>query len=197
MHRGIKLFKKDLEQTHICIGVPAPPQPHPERYRLYLMNTILGGGMSSRLFQEIREKRGLAYSVYTYLNLCRDTGSFVTYAGVSKENFTEVLALIMKEFEKFSDGVSAEELENAKEQLKGGMLLGLETSDSRMMKLARDEIYFGRVIPVKDIVKGIDSVILKDLSNTAGRILAPDKITLVAMGNVKESGLPKSLRVLN
>ncbi len=194
---GVKLFKKDLEQTHICIGVPAPPQPHPERYRIYLMNTILGGGMSSRLFQEIREKRGLAYSVYTYINLCKDTGSFVTYAGVSKENFTEVIGLIMKEFEKFRNGVSAEELENAKEQLKGGMLLGLETSDNRMMKLARDEIYFGRVIPVKDIVKGIDSVTLKDLSETASRILAPEKITLVAMGYVKKSGLPKSLRVLN
>ncbi len=195
--RGIKLFKKDLEQTHICVGVPAPPQPHPERYRVYLMNTILGGGMSSRLFQEIREKRGLAYNVYTYLNLCRDTGSFVTYAGISKENFTEVLALILQEFEKFRDGVSAEELKNAKEQLKGGMLLGLETSDNRMMKLARDEIYFGRVIPVKDIVKGIDGVTLKDLSETAGRMLSPDKITLVVMGNVKKSGLPKSLKVLN
>ncbi len=194
---GIKLFKKDLEQTHICIGVPAPPQPHPERYRVYLMNTILGGGMSSRLFQEIREKRGLAYSVYTYLNLCRDTGAFVTYAGVSKENFAGVVGLIMEEYEKFRKGVTAEELENAKEQLKGGMLLGLETSDNRMMKLARDEIYFNRVIPVKDIVKGIDSVTLKDLSETAGRILSPDKMLVVAMGNVTMSGLPKSIRALN
>ncbi len=194
---GVKLFKKDLEQTHICIGVPVPPQPHPERYRFYLMNTILGGGMSSKLFQEIREKRGLAYNVYTYLNLCRDTGAFVTYAGISKENFARVLDLIMKEFEKFPDGVSAEELENAKEQLKGGMLLGLETSENRMMKLARDEIYFGRVIPVKDIVKGIDGVTLKELSSTASRILSPEKIALVAIGNVKNSGLPKSLRFLN
>ncbi len=191
---GVKLFKKNLEQTHLCLGVPVPPQPHPERYRIYLMNTILGGGMSSRLFQEVREKRGLAYSVYSYINLCMDTGSLVAYAGISKESFTEAVELIVKEFAKFSKGVSAEELKNAKEQLKGGMLLGLETSDNRMMKLARDEIYFGRVIPIREIVKGIDGVTLKELARTASMVLVPGKITLVAIGNVTNRNLPKGLR---
>jgi predicted Zn-dependent peptidase len=94
------LFKRDLEQVHICLGVPAFAQLHPHRYRLYLLSTILGGGMSSRLFQEIRENRGLAYSVYSYLNLCRDAGSLVVYAGTSKEEVGKVVRLLIKEFKR-------------------------------------------------------------------------------------------------
>ena len=96
--KGVKLYKKKLEQAHICLGVPAAPQSHPDRYKLYLINTMLGGGMSSRLFQEIREKRGLAYSVYSYLNLCSDTGSLIVYAGTSKDSFNQVVGLILHEF---------------------------------------------------------------------------------------------------
>lgn len=191
--RGSKLVKKDLEQVHLCIGVPAPPQPSQDRYKIYLLNTILGGGMSSRLFQEVREKRGLAYSVYTYLNLCKDAGSLVAYAGTSRDSFAEVVDLILREYAKISKGVSAEELRNAKEQLKGGMLLGLETSDNRMMKLSRDEIYFGRMISTREIVKGIDSVTVAQLKETAKGLLKPGKITLVAIGKVSEKGLPKAI----
>lgn len=188
---GVKLIKKDLEQVHLCIGVPVPPQPHPDRYRVYLLNTILGGGMSSRLFQEVREKRGLAYSVYTYLSLFKDAGSLIAYAGTSSDKFAEVVSLIFKEFGRCAKGVDKDELKNAKEQLKGGMLLGLETSDNRMTKLARDEMYFGRVVPVKDIVKGIDRVTLDDLKDTASRAFAPKGLTLLAMGKVSPKGLPK------
>lgn len=190
---GVKLIKKDLEQVHLCMGVPVPPQPHPDRYRIYLLNTILGGGMSSRLFQEIREKRGLAYSVYTYINLCKDAGAMVAYAGTSADKFSEVVTLILKEFARCAKGVKADELKNAKEQLKGGMLLGLETSDNRMTKLARDEIFFGRAVQVKEIVKAIDSVTLDDLKETAKNAFAPKNITMVAMGKVSPKGLPKAL----
>ena len=168
----------------MCLGVPMPPQSHPDRYTIYLINTILGSGMSSRLFQEVREKRGLAYSVYTYLNLCRDAGTMVAYAGCDSAKFGEVSGLIMKEFERLGKDVSASELQSAKEQLKGGMLLGLETSENRMMKLARDEIYFGKPITVKDIVRDIDKVTLKGFRKSARSLLCPDKITAVAMGKV-------------
>lgn len=194
---GTAIFKKDLEQVHLCLGVPVAPQPHPDRYKVYLLNTILGGGMSSRLFQEIREKRGLAYSVYSYLNLCRDTGALITYAGTSGESFAKVTGLILKEFGKLRGGVGAAELKNAKEQLKGGMLLGLETSDNRMSKLARDEIYFGHVVPVKEIIKGIDSVTVKQMKDMARRVLLTDNITLVAIGKARSRDLPKRLRQLN
>lgn len=193
---GVKLIKKNLEQVHLCLGVPVPPQPHPDRYKVYLLNTILGGGMSSRLFQEIREKRGLAYSVYTYLNLCMDAGSLIAYAGTSSSTFGEVLELMLKEYSKVSKDVTKEELKNAKEQLKGGMLLGLETSENRMTKLARDEIFFGKVMPVKDIVKGIDSVTEKEIKAAAKKFLSPERLTLVAIGNVKGSALPGSLKRL-
>lgn len=191
---GVKLIKKELEQVHMCIGVPAPPQSHPDRYRVYLMNTMLGGGMSSRLFQEVREKRGLAYSVYSYLNLCKDAGAMTAYAGTSAEKFADVAGLVLREFERFPKDVTASELRNAKEQLKGGMLLGLETSDSRMMKLARDEFYFGRSVPVREIVKDIDSVTLSSLRKLAKELLSPERVTMVAMGKVSPRLLPSSLK---
>lgn len=191
---GLKLHKKKLEQVHLCLGLPVPPQKDPERYKVYLLNTILGSGMSSRLFQEIREKRGLAYSVYSYLNLCMDAGALVTYAGTSRETFSEVVGLILKEYLKITKGVSLEELRNAREQLKGGMLLGLESSDSRMTKLARDEIYFGRVVPVKEIIKEIDRVTARALRESAGRLFRPENLTLVAIGDVGEKDLPKNLK---
>lgn len=190
---GVKLVKKELEQVHICIGVPVPPQPHPDRYGIYLINTILGGGMSSRLFQEVREKRGLAYSVYTYLSLCKDAGALVAYAGASPESLPEVARLILREFGRCAKGVTKEELDNAREQLKGGMLLGLETSDNRMTKLARDEMFFGKVVPVRELVKGIDGVTLAGLGRLAKRIFAPSGLTVVAMGKVSPKLLPKSL----
>ncbi|MBI5642432.1 MAG: insulinase family protein [Deltaproteobacteria bacterium] len=192
---GLKLIKKDLEQVHLCLGVPAPPQPHPDRYKIFLLSTILGGGMSSRLFQEIREKRGLCYSVYSYLSLYKDAGSLIAYAGSSKDSFAEVVRLILSEFRKLPKSITKDELKNAKEQLKGGMLLGLETSDNRMTKLARDEIYFGEVVPVKDIVKGIDKVTLNEMRNLASELLSAEKITLVAMGKVSQKGLPEWLKL--
>ncbi len=194
---GVKLIHRDLEQVHLCIGVPVPPQPAPERYALYLLHTVLGGGMSSRLFQEIREKRGLAYSVYTYLSLCKDAGSLVAYAGTSEKDFSEVVEVILREFERLAKSLTREELKNAKEQMKGGMLLGLETSDSRMTKLARDVLYFGRIIPLKEIVKSIDSVRLDEARELASRIFVPHRITLAAMGRVKKAALPAHLRRLS
>lgn len=193
---GVKLISKDLEQVHMCVGVPVPPQPHPDRYKVYLINTILGSGMSSRLFQEVREKRGLAYSVYTYLNLCKDAGALIAYAGCSEAKFAEVSGLIMKEFERLGRDAKESELSAAKEQLKGGMLLGLETSENRMMKLARDQMYFGRPVTVREIVREIDKVTLKDFRKAATEFLSPERMTMVAMGKVKAKKLPSPLKAL-
>ncbi|MEK7313150.1 MAG: pitrilysin family protein, partial [Deltaproteobacteria bacterium] len=192
---GGKVVRRKLEQVHFCIGVPTVPQPHPDRHKLYLLNTILGGGMSSRLFQEVREKRGLAYSVYSYLNLMMDAGALVIYAGTSKEDFKKAVRLILGECRKITESVSTKELKNAKEQLKGGMLLALDTSDSRMMKAARDEIYFGRTQSVKEIVASIDAVKARDVTDAAGNIFSPRNMTMVAVGKVAEEDLPASLKV--
>ena len=115
---GVAIYKRDLEQVHICLGVPAIDQTSKDRYGVYLMNTILGGGMSSRLFQEIREKRGLAYSVYSYLNLCLDTGTLVVYVGTTNESVKEVLSLLLGELNRLND-MTELELTHAKDQLKG------------------------------------------------------------------------------
>lgn len=196
--RGVTLLKKDLEQVHLCLGVPAISQRDPDRYALYLLNNILGGGMSSRLFQEVREKRGLAYSVYSYISLMEDSGSLVVYAGTGRESFSEVTRLILKEFASLRKGVGRRELIDAKEQIKGGMLLGLETSDSRMMKIARDEISFGKVQSIKSLVKGIDSVRGADIKRLAKKLLLNSKVTMVAVGGAAKKDLPVSLnRIVN
>src|SRR3989304_349002 len=187
---GITLEQRDLEQVHLCLGTPSPNQAHPDRYKIYLLNTLLGGGMSSRLFQEIREKRGLAYSVYSYLNLCLDAGSLVIYAGIAPDAFGKTVKLILKELKVFAEKeISKEELTSAKEQLKGGMLLGLETSESRMTKLARDEIYFHRTVAISEIVAGIDKVTAKDILKLAKDIFNPDKISLAAIGKIDRKAI--------
>jgi predicted Zn-dependent peptidase len=191
---SVKFIKRPLEQVHFCLGTPTVSQSHRDRYKLYLLSTMLGGGMSSRLFQEIREKRGLAYSVYSYLNLMKDIGAFVVYAGTTRKEFKLVTELIVKEFAKMRKGPGRDELLNAKAQLKGGMLLGLESSDSRMMKLARDEIYFGKPITVREIVKGIDAVKPAQIKALASKLLRPSKMTVVAIGKATKASLPSALK---
>src|SRR5271169_5137000 len=135
--------KKALEQVQICLGVPAPPITDENRYATLILNTVLGGGMSSRLFQTIREERGLAYSIYSDLSPYRDTGTLCVYAGTSASNAIEVIELVMTEFHRLKEELlPADELRRAKDQLKGNILLSLESSMSRMSNLARQEMYF-------------------------------------------------------
>jgi predicted Zn-dependent peptidase len=194
-NRAVKLLKRDLEQVHLCMGVPVPSMTDKKRFELYLINTMLGSGMSSRLFQEIREKRGLAYSVYSYLNLCKDTGALVVYAGTSKESFGEVTGLVLREFEKLGDELTDEQLNHTKDQLKGGIVLALETTDARMMKIAKDEIYFGKSIPIKSLIKEVDRVKVEDVRKSVKELLNPERITLTAIGGgMKKRELPSVLR---
>ena len=153
------IWRRELEQVHFCLGTKGLQYNHSLRFASYILNTILGGGMSSRLFQEIRENRGLAYSVYSYLPAYIDTGLVVVYAGTNETSFKEVIELILKEFKHLKDEpLKNGELETAKEQLKGNLLLSLESSDNLMTRLAKNEIYFESYLPIERILRGIDEV---------------------------------------
>ena len=151
--------KKELEQVHLCIGTPSYPQTHQNRFGVYILNTILGGSMSSRLFQNVREKRGLVYSISSGVTAYSDAGILSVYAGTSLDSVDEVLRLTLDELrrlmgERLTDG----ELRHAKDHLKGSLMLSLESTGSRMSHLARQEIYFGRHFGLDEIIQGIESV---------------------------------------
>ncbi len=177
--------KKSLEQVQLCLGVAAPPVDSPDRYALYLLNSILGGGMSSRLFQSVREEAGLAYSIYSELSPYRDTGALSVYAGTSVEKTREMVRLIMEEFRHLkASPVSDEELERAKNQSKGNIVLGLESSSARMSNLARQQMYYGRFATLDEIVADVDRVTAGDVQRLAQELLKPDGISLTLLGNL-------------
>ena len=194
LQSGIFQHAKSLEQVHLCLGVAAVHQSHPMRYAAYILNTLLGGGMSSRLFQEIREKRGRAYSVYSFLSSYRDVGYLGIYAGTSLEWTEEVVELILGEMKKLAAGeMGEEELERTKNQLIGNMLLGLETSDSWMSHIAKNEICFGRPISLEEITRGVRSVSRSDVVELAASILRPETMALTLLGDVGKKKLELSL----
>jgi predicted Zn-dependent peptidase len=177
--------KKSLEQVQFCLAVPALPVADADRYAAYLLNSILGGGMSSRLFQSIREDRGLAYSIYSEINPFRDTGSLAVYAGCAIDKAREVLELTLAEFTRIkTEPVTAEELDRARNQIKGNMVLGLESSNSRMSSLARQQMYFGRFFSLDEITTEIDRVTTADLQRLANRLLQPEQMALTFLGNL-------------
>jgi predicted Zn-dependent peptidase len=183
--RRIELVEKDLEQVHVCLGLKGVQQNHPKRYDAFIMNAILGGSMSSRLFQEVREKSGLAYSVYSYIASHADAGSLVVYAGASPDNSSELLEIMLRELGRFKDEpVPESQLEGAREQLKGNLLLSLESSDNRMSRLAKNEIYFGGPLPLSDIMEGFDRVSSESIQQLAGELLDNSTLTLVMLGRV-------------
>ena len=177
--------KKSLEQVQLCLGVPAPPVNDPSRYGVYLLNTMLGGGMSSRLFQTIREDQGLAYSIYSEMNPFRDTGSLCVYAGTSVDKTEKVLRLTLEELRRLKEEtVSEAELKRAKDQLKSNMVIGLESSGSRMSNLARQQMYFGRFFGVDEIIEEIEAVTIADIQDLAQRLFRPEAIALTLLGNL-------------
>ncbi|MBI1940905.1 MAG: insulinase family protein, partial [Acidobacteria bacterium] len=175
--------KEDLEQAHICLGAPAYPQTHKKRFACYILNTVLGGGISSRLFQNIREKRGLAYSVFSSLNAFRDAGCLGVYAGTATRSARDVVRLIVEEFRRMKrTPLSEEELQRAKDYLKGSLMLSLESTSSRMANLGRQEMYFGRYISLDEIIAGVDAVSARDVLGVARNIFATDRIALTVLG---------------
>jgi predicted Zn-dependent peptidase len=177
--------KKALEQVQICLGVPAPPITDENRYATLILNTVLGGGMSSRLFQTIREERGMVYSIYSDLSPYRDTGSLCVYAGTSVGKGLEVVDLILAEFSKLKQTeLHAEELTRAKDQLKGNILMGLESSNSRMANLARQEMYFKNFMTVDEIIASIDQVEAAQVQAMAQHLFAPERIAVTLLGRL-------------
>lgn len=190
---NVNMHYRDLEQVHICIGTKGLSATNEQRYAFSLMNTILGGNMSSRLFQEIREKRGLAYSVYSFASSYVDTGMFGVYAGVDPENAQLSTELILNEMRKLKEKrVSSTELHNAKEYTKGNLLLASESSDNQMVRLAQDEIHFGHYIPMQEIVDNIDVVSKDDILDLAENLFQSKYLSLTSLGPVKDNKLFKN-----
>jgi predicted Zn-dependent peptidase len=177
---------KKLEQAHLCIGGPGLSQIAPLRYAAYVLNTALGGGMSSRLFQEVREKRGRVYSIYSFLSAFLDCGYFGIYAGTSPEWVDEVIEVTFNEIAKVArEGLKDEELARAKSQLKGNMLLGMESTDSRMNRLARNEIYYRRDVPLDELARQIESVTNDQVVELASSCFRGDRMGLIMLGDLK------------
>jgi predicted Zn-dependent peptidase len=175
--------KKNLKQVHICVGAPAYSQTHERRFACYILNTVLGGGMSSRLFQNIREKRGLAYAVFSNLSSFRDVGCLSVYAGTATASAREVVRLIVEEFRRLKETLlSDEELQRAKDHLKGSLLLSLESTMSRMSNLARLEMFFGRYISLDEIAADVDAVTAADVHQIARELMATERIALTVLG---------------
>src|SRR5580693_9424334 len=183
--RIIMRNKKSLEQVQICVGVPSHPIAHERRHASYILNTLLGGGMSSRLFQNIRERQGLAYSIYSDLNPYRDTGCLAVYAGTSLASAAKVVESVVTEFRKLkNEAVSEEELRRAKAQLKGSLMLSLESSTARMSNLARQEMYFEHYYDLDDLIAKIEAVTSEDLAKLANEFFQTDSIAVTCLGNL-------------
>jgi predicted Zn-dependent peptidase len=175
--------KRDLEQVHVCIGVPSVPLAHERRFAVAVMNNLLGGGMSSRLFQNIREKQGLAYAVFSELTPYSDAGMMTVYAGTAKETVGQVIDLVLKEFRDLKESlVSEEELLRAKNHLKGSLMLSLESTSARMSNLARQELYFRRFYSLDEILAGIQAVTREEIQSIAREFFRPEQIAVTALG---------------
>jgi predicted Zn-dependent peptidase len=185
--------KKELEQVHLCIGVPSLPLGHERRFAAAVLNNLLGGGMSSRLFQNIREKQGLAYAVFSELTPYSDAGMLTVYAGTAKETVGQVIDLTVQEFRSMKESlVTEEELLRSKNHLKGSLMLSLESTSSRMSNLARQELYFGRFYSLDEILAGIETVTREDLQIIAQDFFRPERIAVTVLGPLNGFTLERS-----
>ena len=179
---------KKLEQVHVCLAAAGIKTNDKQRYECYLLNAILGGSMSSRLFQKIREEKGLAYSVHSMNSNYKDSGIFMVYAATGTKNYTTVVELIVQELKEITDNkVDAKELEKAKNQLKGGLMLSLESSGSRMVQLAKEEIYFKKHFTLDEMIKNIDDVSANGIKDLANRLFYSKSFALALLGPIKNN----------
>ena len=182
---------KELEQSHLCLGASSYPQNHDDRYNSYVLNTLLGGSMSSRLFQNVREKRGLAYAVFSGLSAYRDAGSFTVYAGCSNEAVGQVIDLVVEELRTIKKTpVPHAEVQRSKDHLKGSLMLSLESTSSRMSHLARQEIYFDRQFGLDETLAGIEKVTVDDVQGVAADLFKDGSLSATVLGNVNGLELP-------
>jgi predicted Zn-dependent peptidase len=190
LHGGVLLKKKRLEQVHLCLGLNGIAAGHEDRYALYALNSVLGGSVSSRLFQEIREKRGLAYSIYSFLSGYSDSGMITVYAATRPKEVDRVVDLVCREIKRIgTKGVERKELEQAKTQMKGSLMLSLESSHSRMSKLAKDELTHGRHVSLEDMLDQIDRVSEEQVLHVGRRFFKLDSLAITGLGPLSSRSL--------
>lgn len=190
----VSLSERDMEQALICMGTKGLSQKDPDRFALHLLNTILGGGMSSRLFQEVREKRGLAYSIYSYVISHADCGALVIYAGTESEQCRKVIDIALQEMITFKhEPILQSELDSAREQVKGNFLMSLENSENYMTRLAKNEIYLGRNQTVEEVLACFDAVTIDDIQKLACELFDGSCLNLEVMGKTDGLGLTAEL----
>jgi predicted Zn-dependent peptidase len=181
----VDLYPRDIEQIHLCLGTRGTSLHEKERYCCSILNVILGGSMSSRLFQEVRERRGLAYSIYSFLSSQTDTGMMGIYGAVRPDNIKETLELIRQELIRFKrEPISDTELRAAKEHIKGGIYLAAENTDNRMSRLAKNEMIFNRFVTYEEIEADLERVTVEDIQALAQQIFQPEVMSLVLLGQV-------------
>ncbi len=180
--------ERELEQVLFALGTKGIPQNHPGRYDAQVLNTILGGSMSSRLFQEVREKEGLAYSIYSYLESHSDTGAFVVSGGTTAEKFAQVMEIVLREMNRLkNEPLTEAQLSSAREQLKGNILLSLESSDNIMSKLAKNEIYLGGYQSVDQVIAGFSAVTGETVQDLCNELFDENMMTLQLLGNLSDT----------
>jgi predicted Zn-dependent peptidase len=183
--RTVARSKKELEQVHLCLGTPALPQAHEDRYVGHVLNTVLGGSMSSRLFQNVREKRGLVYSISAGIASYSDAGMLSIYAGTSVDSIREVVRLTLDEMRRLChERVPEDELRRAKDHIRGGLVLSLENTGARMSHLARQEIYFGKQFPLEEILDGIERVSAENVQRLASELFR-GRVGASVLGNLR------------
>lgn len=190
MHRNIQCYYKELEQTNICIGAAAPSLLSEKRYAGAILNTILGGNMSSKLFQEVREKRGLAYSIYSFLSAYMDAGILGISVGTDPREVNNVLAVINDEILKIQEGsLSEDDLQSARDHIIGSIMLGSENTDSRMMRLAKNEFVFGRYVEYEELIENLEQVTLNDVLDCMKEAFSQKNVAVTTLGMVNPEDL--------
>ncbi len=187
---GVLTRKKSLEQVHLCLGLKGVAAGHRDRYAVYAVNSVLGGSMSSRLFQEIREKRGLAYSIYSFLSGYSDVGTITIYVATRTKEVDRVVDLICREINRIKkNGIDKKELDRARNQMKGSLMLGLESSHSRMSKLAKDELIYGSHTSLEEMQSQIDNVTGEDVYNVGSELLTMNHLAITGLGPISSHAL--------
>ena len=194
IHAGLHTRRKALQQAHLCLGLKGLRLDHKDRYALYALNAAVGGSVSSRLFQEVREKRGLAYSIYSYASSYSDTGTVTIYAATRPREAARVIELVRREMKRFHrQGIDRKELQRVKEQIKGGLMLSVESTQSRMSKLAKDELYHGRYLSLEEMTSEIDRISSEQILRLAHVLFDSESLSVTALGPISRRALQTAL----
>jgi len=194
IHAGLYTRRKPLQQAHLCLGLKGLRLDHKDRYALYALNAAVGGSVSSRLFQEVREKRGLAYSIYSYAASYSDAGTMTIYAATRPQEAARVIELVRREMKRFHrQGIERKELQRVKDQIKGGLMLSVESTQSRMSKLAKDELYHGRHLSLEEMTSEIDLISGDQILHLAHELFDFGSLSVAALGPISRRAIQSAV----